>query len=348
MRFIVTLVFIGIFLIVGFTALKTSPNEDTPLKYAKQFFVHLQDNDYRTSVANFGGNICRCPADLGWVSYLIYASNEEPNLAFMMGHRFERGDITYKMMNGASVVERKTLLERPQDFEVDVPISFDPNIYAPLFLPRDMAYGLPMQEADLKAFCADPDKDSWKSLTLRFRPSLAPGTVAMPAEAKARVDNYVKDKKRREREALEDAHRGSTSPTVSEAEQAKSTADNLVKEALDESSERKYLQVKDAGPVLDQAGKPLDLKTVENRLPRLRSCLLRLHMVRRDPTQPFTIFHFVVSDPVLQISNGPGFNAVPLQNFKPPMPEATPQSDLVRDSQLKDSQLKENQGQAVH
>ncbi len=318
MRFIITIVGIGVFLIVAFTALKISPDEDTPVKYAKQFLNHLQDGDYPTAVASFGGNICRCPADLGWVSYIIYGSGDYPNLAFMMGKRFVRGGLAYKKMQSTVDKSKQTLLERPQDFEMDVPLSFDPAIYAPYFLPLDMAYGLPIKLADLDSFVADPDKECWKSLTLRLRPSLEPGTVTIPEEAKKQIDHYMKDKRAREKEEREYGKKHGKTATQTATE----VAAGLAQEALAESAESKYLIPKDAGAVLAADGKPLPTESVASRLPRLKSALLRLHMVRRDPVEPFTVFHFVISDPVLLIPNKGDYKILVLKNFKPPLAES--------------------------
>jgi hypothetical protein len=330
-QFTLILVCVGIFLIIGFTALKISPDEDTPVKYAKHFLNHLQDGDYPHAVASFGGNICRCPADLGWVSYLIYGSGEDPNLAFMMGKRFVRGGITFKKIESAVDKSKLTLTERPQDFEVDVPLSFDPAIYAPYFLPLDMAYGLPIKVTDFDSFLAYPDKDSWKALTLRMRPSLAAGTVAIPADAKAQIDHYIKDKKDREKEKQAQEEKGNKnagqSDNQSPGNEKSATeiapaeiAAGLAKEALASSAENKYLVPKDAGAVIGDDGKALPQESVANRLPRLKAATLRMHMVRRDPVQPFTVFHFVISDPVLLVPEKQGYRQVVLNNFKPPMP----------------------------
>jgi hypothetical protein len=315
MRFFLTILGIAIFLIVAFTALKISPDEDTPVKYAKQFLNHLQDGDYPSAVSSFGGNICRCPADLGWVSYLIYGSGEDPNLAFMMGKRFVRGGFEIKKMRSTVDKSKQTLLERPEDFEIDVPLSFDPAIYAPYFLPLDMAYGIPIKAQDLDSFIADPDKDSWKALTLRLRPSLAAGTVTIPEDAKKQIDHYMKDKRAREKEERQynEKHKNTATQTATEI------AAGLAKEALAESANSKYLIPKDAAGVIGVDGKPIAQDAVAARLPRLKSALLRLHMVRRDPVEPFTVFHFVVSDPVLLIPEKGDYKMLVLKNFKPPM-----------------------------
>jgi len=324
MRFILPIFFVGIFVLVAFTALKIGPDEDTPVKYAKRFINSVQDGDYRHAVGSFGGNICRCPADLGWVSYLIYGSAEEPNLAFMMGKRFIHTQTTFKKLDVPVDKSKQTPFEKPQDFEVDVPISFEPSIYTPYFLPLDMAFGLPMKSTDFEAFLADPDKDSWKGLTLRMRPSLAAGTVAIPADAKAHIDTYIRDKKRKEkeeREYREKINGGSTGDTavkeegLTEEEKARQLARSAVAEATDE----KYVMPKDAAAVLKDDGTPVPVADIESRLPRLTSAVLKLHMVRRDPTQPFTVFHFVVSDPVLSVPENGGFRRVIMKNFKPPM-----------------------------
>jgi hypothetical protein len=336
MRFIITIIFIGIFLIIGFTALKIGPDEDTPVKYAKQFLNHLQDGDYHHAVASFGGNICRCPADLGWVSYLIYGSGEEPNLALMMGKRFERGSISYKKMESAVDKSQKALLENPQDFEVDIPIKFDPKIYAPYFLPLDMAYGLPIKSRDFDTFLSDPDKDSWRSMTLRMRPSLEPETVTIPYEAEAEIDHYMKNKKAEEKERREQralGHRVEIETKSSgNAPSPIEIAAGLAKEALAASAENKFLIPKDAGPVTADDGKALPLETVAARLPRLKSALLKLHMVRRDTIQPFTVFHFVLSDPVLLLPQKNGYTELVLKNFKPPLNSPTKNNDKTKNS----------------
>jgi len=323
--------------IVGFTALKIGPDEDTPVKYAKRFINSVQDDDYRHAVSCFGGNICRCPADLGWVSYLIYGSAEEPNLAFMMGKRFIHSTITFKKLEVAMDKSKQTPFEKPQDFEVDVPLRFEPTIYAPYFLPLDMAFGLPMKSTDLDAFLADPDKDSWKGLTLRLRPSLEPGTVDIPADAKAHIDTYIRDKKRKEKEerkyqqrkngngangsADQSADKDATNDDTKQAETQsdEEKARQLARSAVAEATDAKYVMPKDAAAVTGDDGKVLSPSSIEARLPRLTSALLRLHMVRRDPTQPFTVFHFVVSDPVLSIPENGGYRRLVLKNFKPPL-----------------------------
>lgn len=321
-------------MLVAFTALKIGPDEDTPVKYARRFINSVQDGDYRHAVGSFGGNICRCPADLGWVSYLIYGSSEEPNLAFMMGKRFIHTQTTFKKLDVPVDKSKQTPFEKPQDFEVDVPISFEPSIYAPYFLPLDMAFGLPMKSTDFEAFLADPDKDSWKGLTLRMRPSLAAGTVAIPADAKAHIDTYIRDKKRKEKEEREyrqktgggesrdqttdqDSSAGHT--TDSEAQSDEEKARQLARNAVAEAADEKYVMPKDAAAVLKDDGTPVPVAEIEARLPKLTSAVLKLHMVRRDPTQPFTVFHFVVSDPVLSVPENGGFRRLILKNFKPPM-----------------------------
>ncbi len=307
MRVILPLFLIGCFLIVLFQAFRTDQPSD-PRRHAFLFVKHVKDNDYAKVVEAFGGNICRCPAKLGWVSYLIYNSGEEPNLACLMGRNFESGPVQVKAMK--SDAKNYSVLDRPEDYEVTVPLRFD--TYRPMFLPLDMAYGYDISGEQFEKFLADPDHEAWKGLTLRMRPSLAKGAVDQP-EASKNLVNRQKAKEKQEQIKQEQNKPGQ--------EPGKPDQNDLEKELFGDAA--RYNTPKDAGGVKLADGTTLSQEAIAARLPRLKSARLRLHMVRRDQRQPFTVFHFVISDPVLCDEKN---NDITLLNFRPPSvttPEVT-------------------------
>jgi hypothetical protein len=302
MRVILPLFLIGCFLIVLFQAFRGDQPSD-PSRHALSFVQHVQNNDYEKVVASFGGNICRCPAKLGWVSYLFYNSGEEPNLAFLMGHDFEAGPIAVKAMK--SDAKNYSILDKPEDFAVAIPLRFDH--YRPMFLPLDMAYGYDISSEQFEQFLADPDHEAWKGLTLRMRPSLDKGTADEPEAAKILVNKQKKKAKREQ------------SKTGQAGQEEQPVQNDLEKELFGDAA--RYNTPKDAGTVKLADGTTLSNEAVAARLPRLKSAILHLHMVRRDQRQPFTVFHFVISDPVLSLA---GSNKdIVLKNFHAPAPQAT-------------------------
>jgi hypothetical protein len=170
--------------IVLFTMMSGDPEAD-PKTTAKQFLTFIQKGDYKGTVDMFGGNTCRCPKKGGWVSYLVYASAQEPNLAFLMGRPFKYSNmqqtaIKHPDKNAVTILP----WQKPEDVIVDVDLTLNESRYAPMFLPLNMAYGIPMDESEFKAFIEDPDKDSRKGFALRLRPSIAPGAIERPEASK--------------------------------------------------------------------------------------------------------------------------------------------------------------------
>ena len=180
MRILYPLLVLVILAIVLFTMMSGGSEAD-PKTTAKQFLTFIQKGDYKGTVDMFGGNTCRCPKKGGWVSYLVYASAQEPNLAFLMGRPFKYSNlqetaIKHPDKNAVTILP----WQKPEDVVVDLDLTFDQSRYAPMFLPLNMAYGIPMSEAEFAAFIKDPDKDSRKGFALRLRPSIAPGAIERP------------------------------------------------------------------------------------------------------------------------------------------------------------------------
>lgn len=194
--------------------------------------------------------------------------------------------------------DRKALLpwQKPEDTAVDVPITFNAKVYSPMFLPLPMAYGQSMTEDELKEWLKDPDKDAWKGFTLRFRPSLKPGAIAPPDEPlPPEAATEFQDIKNKVIEAHEHDH--------DKKPPEETSTEDAVKQALGAKATQ-YLKPKDAGPVVDQSGKPIAGETIESMLPRLKSAILRLHVVRRGSVNEWTIYHFGLVDPVLLLADG--------------------------------------------
>ncbi len=286
MRFAYPLLFILLAIISASTWISSLVFAD-PKDEAITFLTDIKSGKLAKTVKHFGGNACRCPAKGGWGSYLIYQSGQEPNLAFMTGHDFEIGKPTATKMENT-----KTYLvpwERPEDSAVDVPISFNASRYSPVFLPLPMAYGKKMTEAEFAKFLQDPDNDSWKGFTLRFRPSIKPGSIAPPTEP-------LPPEAATEFEALQ---KNGGKKASEEKLPPKESTDDAIKEALGDEAAADYLHPTEAGQVVKEDGTVIPWEQLEGKLPRLKNATLRLHVVRRGQIKDWTIYHFGLMDPVL-------------------------------------------------
>lgn len=281
--------------VVGLVFSGLGASKPDPAPAAQKFLKHIQDDNYEAAVRDFGGNTCRCPAKLGWVSYLIYSSGEEPNLAFLMGRKFELGPIRVKKIE--SKVVAKTVLDKPEDFEVDVPLKFKEGVYQPYFLPIDLAYGHEISQTELENYLSDPDKEAWKAISLRLRRGIAAGSIAEPQETIERL----------------------SSDDENQAENV--SAAQLAREIFGEEA-GKYSQPADCGKVRKADGSYFSESELQTNLPRLSELELRLHMVRVDNRHPFTIFHFYLADPVLSVPGAAGkaSRQVMLKNYQTPVP----------------------------
>ncbi|MBP7861696.1 hypothetical protein KA183_08435 [bacterium] len=301
MRILYPLLLLLVIGIVG-TALFWSNSAVDTANVSEAFLQAVEAGNYRKAVKQFGGNACQCPAKGGWVSYLVYLSSQEPNLAFMMKHPFSTGEAKSKAI--PATVKSKTPIpwEVPEDFSVDVPIKFDKE-YEPKFLPLKMAYGIIMKQAEFDQFLADPDKDSWQAFSLRLRPSLAKGVIDRPPTSFG-IEYHPKELAPRK---------------VSGEDSDDSFVYARVEDTLDElltPEEKLYLHPKDAAGVVDDKGGALDFQKVEESLPKLMRCTLRLHVVRRGQLNKWTVYHFAILDPVFKTASG---SELAFKNYQSPM-----------------------------
>ncbi len=338
MRFAFPALAIIVFMITCTVLFNTFSNAD-PRDTTNRFLRDIRNGDYKKTVKNFGGNACRCPAKGGWVSYLVYASGEEPNLAFIMGKQFDFGNSKFQRIPTQSDAKSIVPWEKPEDVVVDVPIDFSKG-YKPLFLPLPMAYGQSMTEAELNEFLTDPDKDAWKGLTLRMRPSLSPGLMERPKES--HEIEYRPTEKLRGVDATES---GSYGVTVDNGASSESETEKILLEALGKDA-LVYLHPKDPGPVKTPAGLTVSMEQVESKLPRVKSVLLRLHVVRRGQLKDWTVYHIGVTEPVLEV----GDKQIALKNYLPPAvarrhANLPPETDAQEqsESQIPESQAPESQ-----
>lgn len=307
MRILYPLLLLLVIGIVGTALFWTNSTKDTT-DVSVAFLEAIEAGNYRKAVKQFGGNACQCPAKGGWVSYLVYLSSQEPNLAFMMKHPFSTGEFVSKPI--PATVKSKTPIpwEVPEDFSVDVPIKFDKG-YEPKFLPLKMAYGIVMKKAEFGLFLADPDKDSWQAFSLRLRPGLGKGVIDRPPTsvgieyhpkelAPSRENQEASGRLRPKREVKE---------KISGEDSDESFVYARIEDTLDEiltPEEKLYLHPKDAAGVVDENGGALDFQKVEEALPRLNRFTLRLHVVRRGQLNKWTVYHFAILDPVFKTVSG--------------------------------------------
>ena len=302
MRFLYPLILIIVLGVVLLTVYKTDVQAD-PKETASIFLDAVRAGNYKKAVEEFGGNACRCPAKGGWVSYLIYSSSQEPNLAFATGHPF-----SYKLGKSTPIEssdEAKkgvVLWQTPQDVVIDARVSFDSKEYMPVFLPVFMAYGKEMTEGQFNEFLTDPDKEAWKGFTLRFRPSLEKGAIERPEASRGIKYNPTFKAKDSKSKGEEDKEAYVYAPL-----------EKMIKETLGEEGVL-YLHPRDPGKVVKEDGSALASQEVLEKLPRLKSFNLRLHVVRRAQIKKWTVYHFALTEPELILENG---KSLRLKNYRP-------------------------------
>ena len=290
--------------VVLFTIYNTQVKAD-PGKTARVFLASVRDGNFKTTVKQFGGNACRCPAKGGWVSYLIFASSQEPNLAFMMGQPFDYSVGEVIPIEASEEAKKGSVpWQAPEDAVVDVAIKFDEKKYMPIFLPVNMAYGKDISEEKFKEFIADPDKEAWKGFTLRLRPSLNKGVIDRPKESLG--IKYKPSQKLREA--------GSKKKTDENDENyVYAPIEDMIRETLGEEGVM-YLHPRDAAEVIKDDKSTYSKAAVLKKLPKLKSVNLRLHIVRRDQLKEWTVYHFTLTEPVLLLANG---KSLELNNYRP-------------------------------
>ena len=316
MRILYPLLLLLVIGIVGTALFWTNSAADTT-DVSEAFLQAVEAGNYRKAVKQFGGNACQCPAKGGWVSYLVYLSSQEPNLAFMMKHPFSTGEAQAKAI--PATVKSKTPIpwEVPEDFSVDVPIKFDKG-YEPKFLPLKMAYGIIMKQAEFDQFLADPDKDSWQAFSLRLRPSLAKGVIDRPPTSVG-IEYHPKELAPSKENKEASGRLKPVKEKISGEDSDDSFVYARVEDTLDElltPEEKLYLHPKDAAGVVDEKGGSLDFLKLEESLPKLVRCRLRLHVVRRGQLNKWTVYHFAILDPVFKTTSGA---ELAFKNYQSPM-----------------------------
>jgi hypothetical protein len=355
MRFLYPVLILGILSIVIFTMVSSSSTGSSK-ETAEKFLNAVQKGDYKGTVELFGGNTCRCPKKGGWVSYLVYASAQEPNLAFLMGRPFAIGKFTETPIKHPDKNHITVLpWQQPEDVIVDVDLSFDESRYAPLFLPLKMAYGIPISETEFSKFTTNPDPDCWKGFVLRLRPSIAPGAIERPESSKGieyKPTEKADDVNRSESLSMEDKQKLVTVQTkgksiplsafkklkpTNDVAQSREDSNEIDSDEKDDSfiyanvedaiketlgaEVAMYLHPRDAGSVTRDDGTKLSEEEVEKKLPRLQSAKLRLHVVRREQLKSWTVYHMSILEPVMKLSDGTTF---PLKSYKTPSHDEVP------------------------
>lgn len=267
MRSLYVLLFVAIFVFVV-VGVFGSQAGDKPEDEALAFLKLISQNNTRRALGEFGDNTCHCAPKGGYAAYLDgYRAAQEPNITFLLGKPMSYGQPRVKQLpfNG----ERYALpWNKPEDVIVYVPVSFPDAADRPYFIPLDSAFGYETKQVDLEKFDADP-ADWQKGVTLRMRASLKPGVVP-PLDPKA-------------------------PPT--ELEKA-------AKDGLLPADMAKYVHPADAGAVVTNDGRKVPLEQFGAQLPRLKSCLVGLKIVRTGMFSRWTVKKIGVADCTLALANG--------------------------------------------
>ena len=274
MRSLHVVLLLGIFAATAFMIFSTAVNEP-PAEEVKVFFQKVQSGDVRQILREFGDNTCHCAPKAGYIAYLQYEPNEDPTLAFMLGQKFQLGEITTKKLpyNGTKYIFP---WDKPEDYAAFVRVSFEPD-QAPYFLPLDTAYGVAIPQKELESFIADPQKNWWKALTVRLRTTLEPGLIKQP------------------------------DPNAPLSEDDQKVAE-MIKSGDLPKEWAAYMHPADPGPIESANGK-VPISQFAASLPRLKSMLFGMKVVRRGAIQPWKIRKLAYDDPVLYV----GSKEVPLK-----------------------------------
>jgi hypothetical protein len=302
-----SLILIPILIAGGIWAI--SLTSSTPQKTAKEFLEVLQSGNLSRAVEFFDLNNCQCVAKGGWGSYLIYQSGHDPNLAFLVGHRFRIGELRLVPIQR----KWKPALPgtQPESSIVNILLEFDPHEYSPLFLPLPLAYGSDMSWNDFKKFTSDPANGMGRGFTLRLRPSLKPGSI--------KTNLATIDPRARARFAALDgepasAAQGQPATGAPPMDKESSAQDLLVKALKQQNS--KYYAPRDAGKVLKD-GVAVPFETLEKELPRLKSTILSVNFSRSGALHNWSIFRFAFMQPTFLDEHGKVFDLAPSRMTKP-------------------------------
>lgn len=266
-RFFIPLLFTFLALILVFTWFK-STKQVSPEQEGSAFLIALQSGDLTRVVAHFGDNTCNCPAHYGWGAFLAYQPGQEPNLAFLLNHPFDLGTPSASKIESSPQAKQVTPIESPEDYIVDIPLTFNRNRYSPYFLPWPLAYGKNISQIELANFISHPESEADKNFTLRLRPGLKPGAIKFDTS------------------------------TISP------NAIGEFKFLKPKKNSELITPPQDAGNIIMPDGKNMPSETLAAALPRLQSTVIRLHVVRRGQLRPWTIFHFTFIKSVLDENAG--------------------------------------------
>jgi len=287
MRYFVPILFLILALLLLQTSLIRS-DQASPDREAIAFLKDIKSGNLTQIVRHFGGNTCRCPARNGWGAFLAYQPGQETNLAFLLGHPFYIGQTVSKRIKSPPQAKYAASLEQPEDYVVDVPISFNSKEYSPIFLPLPLAYGKSMTWQEVQDFIADPASGASRGFSLRLRPGLAPGAIKFDTTTiAASILGEFKFLKP-----------DSDGKTKNDAK----NADSVDGESKENNNQ--FLIPQDTGPVIMPDSSRLPLQKLTELLPRLKSVTIRFHVVRRGQLQPWTIFHFLLQNAIVEENNG--------------------------------------------
>lgn len=259
------LVLLGISL--GTWCLFDTSQKSDPRVRVKEFLTQLQKGHLKEAKEYFGGGPCPCRISGGWISYLLYRSGQEPNLAFLTGRKFSLDEY----LVGRETIDARDKTKR--NLRLDVPITFSRED-RPLFLPLQMAFGSKMNEQELIAFASMPESEWWKGFSLRLRPALSKRAIDPPAIAQI-------DPK-----------------TVSAMESEFGETEQLIQ--LLGSDVTEFLTPRDAGSVNRADGSYLSERQVEAMLPRLGHLTMSFYLSRQEPSPVWYISNCKPTDPVIE------------------------------------------------
>jgi hypothetical protein len=282
---------LGLAVLIFSTWLWTLSQAD-PEKEALTFVQAIQKGDLGKVVRHYDGKTCRCPERGGWSSYLVYRSELQPNMAFLLAHPFTIGNPVKVPLQKQHIYSLPW--QHPEDVIIKFPLEFETSKFTPIFLPLPLAYGHDMTANEFDAFLKNPAEQSGLAFTLRLRSSLKKGLLQ---ENLDRVNGEVYANLPEHITASGETPAGPVSPAL------KAFRARLLKTALD-AKQNNYIKPDDPGNVTNGDGTIMPPSVVEQKLPRLTSIVMSIQLVRNDQFQNWAILHCTFEKPKLLLDNG--------------------------------------------
>jgi hypothetical protein len=167
--------FIVVAVMVALVALAPTIAAAAAESVAREFLAAIKTGDLEHAKRVYETKYPSLPPE-GVAALFHYESAYQPNLAFLVRQPFDVASIAIT----GEIRSEWYFLDGNRGNYVTTRLRFEGQ-RGPFFLPVPTASGRPMNFVDFMNFVKHPARHRFEELTLRFRPSVAPGLISSPA-----------------------------------------------------------------------------------------------------------------------------------------------------------------------